>query len=89
MKPIICFQKKDGSPDYREMTEEEIVAITPKPLTNEDIKKLREEAYRNECDLLFIAYQAYKEEGENRKANTIKAEWKTRRDEIKMRYPYN
>lgn len=57
-------------------------------VTNEDIKIRRCEEYKHRADSHFLAYQAYKELGENEKAEQEKALWIKIRQEIDLENPY-
>ena len=68
--------------------EEVYVEPEIKPLTNEDIKKQRELAYKATADSLFIAYKAYLELAEYDKANEMKELWLAERERIDNEHPY-
>lgn len=87
--PKISYQKNDGTPAFRDMTPEEIVAIQPKPLINEHVQAVRASLYRSECDPLYIAYMAYREEGNDEAATQMKAQWLSKKKEIRENNPYN
>lgn len=57
-------------------------------VTNEDIKIRRCEEYKRRADSHFLAYQAYKELGEEEKAEQEKALWIKIRKEIDLENPY-
>ena len=57
-------------------------------VTNETIKKQRQNAYRARADQYLTAYQAYKELGEIEKALEMKTLWLEERKKIDAEYPY-
>ena len=58
------------------------------PKTNEEIKIMREEAYKQESDSLFIAYNKYLLLGLTDKAEELKNNWFNKINEINERFPY-
>lgn len=68
-----------------EIKKEEIVVP---PVTNESIKRQRQNAYRMRADQYLLAYQAYTELGELDKANEMKELWLKQREAIDKEYPY-
>lgn len=60
----------------------------PTPITNDDIKKLREDAYRQESDSLFIAYQKYLMLNQPEKAEQSRLNWIQKINDIDTRLPY-
>ena len=74
-----------GYREYIEPVHEEETVTT---VTNADIAKQREAAYREESDYLYMAYVKYKEQGLTEKAEETKKEWLAKVDEIDARYPY-
>lgn len=57
-------------------------------ITNETIKKKRQNAYRVRADQYLTAYQAYKELGETEKALEMKKLWLAERETIDKEFPY-
>lgn len=57
-------------------------------LTNDDIRKQRQQAYQQTSDQYLIAYQAYTELGEHEKAAQMKNLWIAERQRIDEQYPY-
>ncbi len=57
-------------------------------VTNETIKRQRQNAYRMRADQYLIAYQAYKELGQTEKALDMKTLWLEERKKIDSEYPY-
>ena len=57
-------------------------------LNNNIIKVQRENAYKQFADKYLIAYQAYKELGDTKKALEMKELWLKEREIIDKRYPY-
>ena len=57
-------------------------------VTNETIKRQRQNAYRTRADQYLTAYQAYKELGETEKALEMKKLWLAEREKIDKEFPY-
>lgn len=57
-------------------------------VTNETIKRQRQNAYRIRADQYLIAYQAYKELGQTEKALDMKTLWLEERKKIDEEFPY-
>lgn len=63
--------------------------VPEKPVvTNETIKRQRQNAYRTRADQYLAAYQAYKELGETEKALEMKQLWLAEREKIDKEFPY-
>jgi hypothetical protein len=65
----------------------EIVEINHE-ITNEDIEIQRAKEYKLKADDLFTAYQAYKELGEEEKAEKMRLRWIEVRKQINEENPY-
>lgn len=65
----------------------EIVEINHE-ITNEDIELQRAKEYKLKADDLFIAYQAYKDLGEDEKAEKMRLLWIEVRKQIDLENPY-
>lgn len=63
------------------------VYVTP-PLTNDDIRRLREENYKMRSDSLYMAFVKYTEQGETEKAEAAKIAWLEEIAQIDAEYPY-
>jgi len=63
----------------------------PKPIkfTNDAIREMRAEAYREESDPLYMAYIKYKERDQTDKAATMYKAWEDKLSEIENRLPYD
>lgn len=68
---------------------EEVVSKSEEPILNNEIIKIkRANAYKARADKYLIAYQAYKELGETKKALEMKELWLKERQAIDKEYPY-
>lgn len=74
---------------YEEYTppKEEQVYEQPQ-LTNEDIRLMRQDAYRQRSDSLYMAYQKYLAKGETERAEQAKTEWLAEIERIELEFPY-
>ena len=57
-------------------------------INNDVIKFQRQQAYKAKADQYLIAYQAYKELGDTKKALEMKELWLKERETIDKKYPY-
>ena len=65
------------------------VDIEPTVLSNDQIRAMREQAYKEESDSLYMAYHKYVALGESEKAGAARAAWLDKINEINLRLPYN
>ena len=74
----LVWLSDDEPPTYQEVLDawEEVEAT----IYNQRMERFRQEAYRNESDPLFFKYQ---------RGDATKAEWLSKIEEIKQRYPYS
>lgn len=84
LKEIIVI---GGQVTERDMTQEEIDAMTSPRPTNEEIKQLREQEYKLRSDSLYIAYKKYEEQGDAR-AEQAKQLWLDEIRKIEDELPY-
>lgn len=73
---------------YKAYTENGYQLYLKQKRTNEEIKSLREQAYKAESDSLYIAWQKYQALNLNEKALEAKEQWLAKVNEIDQRYPY-
>lgn len=75
---------------YNELNQELNKPTAPQETTptDNDIRELRERAYREESDSLFIASEKYKAQGLLDKSEEARQAWLTKVSEIDTRYPY-
>lgn len=76
-----------GEITERELTAEEIAQIQIPSITNDDIRRMREQAYKNRSDSLFMAWQKYLILGDER-AEEAKQKWLDEIESINSEYPY-
>ena len=69
--------------------DKEVVSKSEEPILNNDIIKIkRANAYAIRADKYLIAYQAYKELGDTKKALEMKDMWLKERQAIDKEFPY-
>jgi len=75
-------------------------SVMPEPITNEQVRVLRAEAYHAECDNLLATYHGYTLEAEEaeteferdmllEKAKQMKTLYLAKKQEIRERFPYH
>ena len=73
---------------YKEYTPEYAQAYKERHYTNEDIRQLRQDAYKQRSDSLYMAYQKYLEKGKTERAEQAKTEWLAEIERIELEFPY-
>ena len=73
---------------YKEYTPEYAQAYKERHYTNEDIRQLRQDAYKQRSDSLYMAYQKYLVKGETERAEQAKTEWLAEIEQIELEFPY-
>lgn len=73
---------------YKEYTPEYAQAYKERHYTNEDIRQLRQDAYKQRSDSLYMAYQKYLAKGETERAEQAKTEWLAEIECIELEFPY-
>ena len=73
---------------YAEYTPEYEQAYKERHYTNEDIRQLRQDAYKQRSDSLYMAYQKYLAKGETERAEQAKTEWLAEIERIELEFPY-
>lgn len=63
--------------------------VEPTPPTNEEISRMRQEAYVAECDSLLTAYLGYTAEGDTEKAESARRAYLRAKAEVRKRLPYS
>jgi len=85
----IEYNALTGEVTHREMTAEEIAQMQDeyKP-TNDEIRELRQQAYKDRSDSLYLAWQKYLATGDDR-AEQSRHMWLEEVDKIDKEFPYN
>lgn len=73
---------------YTEYTPEYAKAYEERHYTNEDIRIMRQDAYKQRSDSLYMAYQKYLAKGETERAEQAKIEWLAEVERIELEFPY-
>ena len=73
---------------YTEYTPEYAQAYKERHYTNEDIRLIRQDAYKQRSDSLYMAYQKYLAKGETERAEQAKTEWLAEIERIELEFPY-
>ena len=73
---------------YKEYTPEYAQAYKERHYTNEDIRLMRQDAYKQRSDSLYMAYQKYLAKGETERAEQAKTEWLAEIERIELEFPY-
>ena len=76
------------SAGYTECTPEYAQAYKERHYTNEDIRQLRQDTYKQRSDSLYMAYQKYLAKGETERAEQAKTEWLAEIERIELEFPY-
>ena len=87
INPSEDILKEEGFTQFTPSMEVEKVDISS-PLSNEEIMKLRQEAYKETSDNLFIAHHKYLALGETEKAEEYRLRWLEEVKRIDEMYPY-
>lgn len=74
---------------YKEYTPEYEQAYKERHYTNEDIRQLRQDAYKQRSDSLYMAYQKYLAKGDEERAEQARLRWLEEVDMIDAEFPYN
>ena len=73
---------------YAEYTPQYTQTYEPLHYTNEDIRIMRQDAYKQRSDSLYISYQKYLAKGETERAEQAKTEWLAEVERIELEFPY-
>lgn len=73
---------------YKEYTPEYAQAYKERHYTNEDIRQLRQDAYKQRSDSLYMAYQKYLAKGETERAEQARLDWLAEVERIELEFPY-
>ena len=89
---ITEYNALTGEVTRREMTAEEITQLAQAhiepTLSNDDIARLRQQAYMDRSDSLYIAWQKYLATGDDR-AEQARQMWLAEVTKIDAEFPYN
>lgn len=78
----------NGENSIRSLTPEEIEMMSYSPsISNDDIRSMREQAYKKRSDSLYIAWQKYIATGDDR-AEQAKQNWLDEVNRIENELPY-
>lgn len=78
----------NGENSIRRLTPEEIEIMSSSPsISNDDIRSMREQAYKKRSDSLYIAWQKYMAMGDER-AEQAKINWLAEVHRIENELPY-
>lgn len=85
----IEYNVKTGETTERELTPEEIAQMQDEyKITNDEIRVMREQAYKDRSDSLYLAWQKYLATGDDR-ASEAKQMWLDEVAKIDTEIPYN